>query len=104
MDFLKISSLKATYQYVVKIKNKCRHQNKWEFGSTNMHQPKHDKYNANQQPLDNHSKKQEKEGKVKTNKDTQKWCDFHKIPWHNNDEFFFETVIGGQGQRHGAKP
>ena len=22
----------------------------------------------------------------KTKKDTEKWCDFHKIPWHNTDE------------------
>jgi hypothetical protein len=25
-------------------------------------------------------------GHGKTKKDTGKWCDFHKIPWHNTDE------------------
>jgi hypothetical protein len=24
--------------------------------------------------------------KGKTNNDNGKWCDFHKIPWHNTDE------------------
>jgi hypothetical protein len=26
---------------------------------------------------------QAKKGTKKTKKDTGKWCDFHKIPWHN---------------------
>jgi hypothetical protein len=34
----------------------------------------------------NQSKPQEKKGHRKTKKDTGKWCDFHKIPWHNTDE------------------
>jgi hypothetical protein len=25
--------------------------------------------------------------KGKTKNDTGKWCDFHKIPWHNTDEY-----------------
>jgi hypothetical protein len=25
-------------------------------------------------------------GKEKTKNDNGKWCDFHKIPWHNTDE------------------
>ena len=48
IDFLNISSLRASYQYDVKIKKKFRHQNKWEFGSTNMQQPKHGKDEPNQ--------------------------------------------------------
>jgi hypothetical protein len=32
MDFLDISSLGAAYRYVVKIEQKFKHQNKWEFG------------------------------------------------------------------------
>jgi hypothetical protein len=86
MDFLNISSLGAAYRYAVKIEQKFRHQNKWEFGSANMQQPKHGKDDPNQQPLDNQSKTQDKKGKVKTKNDTGKWCDFHKIPWHNTDE------------------
>ena len=27
-----------------------------------------------------------KKGEGKTEKDIGKWCDFHKIPWHNTDE------------------
>jgi hypothetical protein len=44
------------------------------------------KMDPNQQPLDNQSKTQEKKGKVKMKNDTGKWCDFHKIPWHNTNE------------------
>jgi hypothetical protein len=57
MDFLNISSLRDAYRYVVKIKHKFRHQNKWEFGSANPQQPKHGKDNPTQQPPDNHSKR-----------------------------------------------
>ena len=35
---------------------------------------------------DNQSPPQEKKGGGKTNKDTGKWCKFHKIPWHNTDD------------------
>jgi hypothetical protein len=35
---------------------------------------------------ENQSKPHEKKGHGKTKKDTRKWCDFHKIPWHNTDE------------------
>jgi hypothetical protein len=36
MDLLHISSLGATYQYVVKIEQKFRQQNKWELRSANL--------------------------------------------------------------------
>ena len=26
-------------------------------------------------------------------KDTEKWCDFHKIPWHNTDEFLSKQSL-----------
>jgi hypothetical protein len=80
MDFLKISSLGASYRYVVKIEKKFRHQNKWEFGYANMKQPKHGKDGPNQQPLEKQSKTHDKNGKGKMKNDTGKWCDFHKIP------------------------
>jgi hypothetical protein len=86
MDFLDISSLGVAYRYVVKIEQKFKHQNKWEFGSANPQQPKYDKDGPNKQSPENQSKPQEKKGHGKTKKDTEKWCDFHKIPWHNTDE------------------
>jgi hypothetical protein len=86
MDFLNISSLGAAYQYVVKIEQKFRHHHKWEFGSANLQQEKHSKDDPNQKPLENQSKTQEKNSKGKTNNDIQKWCDFHKIPWHKTNE------------------
>jgi hypothetical protein len=86
MDFINISSLGASYRYAVKIEYKFRHQNKWEFGSTNPKQPNHGKDDPNQQPSDNHSKTHEKKGKGKTKNDIETSCDFHKRPWHNTDE------------------
>jgi hypothetical protein len=35
------------------------------------------------QPQDNQSRPQAKKDTRKTKKDTGKWCDFHKSPWHN---------------------
>jgi hypothetical protein len=43
INFLDISSLSVSYQYVVKIKQKFKHQNKQDFGSANPQQPKYDK-------------------------------------------------------------
>jgi hypothetical protein len=86
MYFLDISSLGAAYRHAVKIEQKFKHQNKWEFGSANLQQPKYDKDNLNRQSPENQSKPQEKKDHGKTKKNTGKWCDFHKIPWHNTDE------------------
>ena len=86
MDFLDISSLGATYRYAVKIEHKFKHQNKQEFASANLKQPKYDKYDPNKNPPENQLKPQEKKGHRKTKKDTGNWCDFHKITWHNTDE------------------
>jgi hypothetical protein len=86
MGFLDISSLGVAYRYVVKIEQKLRHQNKWEFGSTNLQQPKNEKDDPNKQLPKNQSKPQEKKGHGKTKKDTGKLCDFHKSPWHKTDE------------------
>ena len=87
MDFLDISSLGSAYWYVVKIKQKFKHQNKREFGSANPQQLKYDKDSPNKQSPENQSKPHEKKGYCKT-KDTEKWCDFHKIPLHNTDDCF----------------
>jgi hypothetical protein len=86
MDFLNISSLGFAYRYVVKIEHKFRHQNKWEFKYENPQQPNHGKDSLNQKPPENQSKTQENKGKGKMKNDTRKWCNFHKIPWHNTDE------------------
>jgi hypothetical protein len=80
----------SAYRYVVKIEQKFKQQNKREFGSANP---------CNNQSMvkaslthritnlkDNQSKPQEKKRNEKMKKDTGKWCDFHKIPWHNTDE------------------
>jgi hypothetical protein len=86
MDFLDISSFGAAYRYAVKIEHKFKHRNKWEFRFANLQQPKYDKDRPNKQSPKNHSKPQEKKGHENTKKDTKKWFDFHKSPWHNTNE------------------
>jgi hypothetical protein len=86
MDFLVISSLIVVYRYAIKIEQKFKHQNKWEFMSTNTQQSKYDKDGPNKESPENQSKTQEKKGHGKTKKETEKWCEFHKIPWHNTNE------------------
>jgi hypothetical protein len=53
MDFLDISSLGAAYQYAVKIEHKFKHQNKREFRSANLQQPKYEKDGPNKQSPEN---------------------------------------------------
>jgi hypothetical protein len=86
MDFLDISSLGVAYQYAIKIEKKFKNQNKQEFGSVNLQQPKYDKDNLEKQSPENQYKTQEKKGHGKTKKDTQKWCEFNRSTWHNTDE------------------
>jgi hypothetical protein len=81
MDFLDISSLSVACRYAVKIEQKFKHQNKRDFGSANPQQKNYDKDYPNKHPSENQSNPQVKKGHGKTKKDTEKWCDFHKIPW-----------------------
>ena len=92
MEFLDISSVGSAYRYAVKIEQKFKQRNKLEFGSAN---PLHKQGRGNPgpqnrgqrtPPSDNLSKSQAKRGNRKTKKDTGKWCEFHKSPWHNTDE------------------
>jgi hypothetical protein len=47
MDFLDIASLGVAYRYDVKIEKKFKHQNKREFRSSNLQQPKNGKDGPN---------------------------------------------------------
>jgi hypothetical protein len=91
MEFLYISSLGTTYRYVVKIEQKLKQKTR-QFGPGNPSQQKPRRGNPNPQNKgqsedgkyqDNQSNLQENKDIGKTKNDTKKWCDFHKIPWHN---------------------
>jgi hypothetical protein len=94
MEFLDITSLGTDYRYVVKIEQKFK-QKRQEFGSANSSQPKQGKYGSNPQnkgqrkyghSQDNQSKPQHNKGNDKMKKEMGKWCEYHKIPWHNTEE------------------
>jgi hypothetical protein len=71
--------------------------------SPNPQQPNYDKDDPNKQSLENESKPYEKKGHGKTKKDTEKWCDFHKSPWHNTDECCSKLSLVPEIKRQGAE-
>jgi hypothetical protein len=95
MEFLDISSLGAVYRYAIKIEQKLK-QKMRQFGPGNPSQQKQRKGGPNPpnkgkrkdgQYQDNQTKPQAKKDTRKTKKDTRKWCNFHKSPWHNTVDY-----------------
>jgi hypothetical protein len=91
MEFMDISSLGTAYRYAIKIKHKLKQKTR-QFGPGNPSQQKprkggphpHKKGQSKDgQYQDNQSKSQAKKDTGKTKKDTEKWFNFHKSPWHN---------------------
>ena len=91
MEFLDISSLGTSYWYATNNEQKFK-QKKWDFGSANQKQgkgaPKTQNKGQSQgmATQDNLSKPQAKKNTAKPNKDTGKWCEFHKSSTHNTSE------------------
>ena len=91
MDFLDISSLGATYQYVAKIEQKFK-QKKRDFGSVNQKQGKGAPKPQNKGKIqgmaahENIPKLQANNNTLKPKKDMRKWCEFHKSSTHNTSE------------------
>ena len=91
MDFLDISSLDVAYWYAVKIEQNIK-QKMRKFWPRKPSQQKLGKCGPNPQKKgqrkygqyqDNQSKLQANKDTIKTKKYIEKWCDFHKSPWHN---------------------
>jgi hypothetical protein len=61
--------------------------------TSDANKPKYDKDIPNRQSLENQSKPQENKGHGKKKKDTGRWCDFHKIPWHNTNECLLKQSL-----------
>jgi hypothetical protein len=94
MEFLDISSLGVAYRYAVKIEQKIKQKTR-QFGPRNPSQQKLGKGSPNPpnkgqrkygQYQYNQYKPQANKDTGKTKKDTGKWCDFHKSPWHNTSD------------------